>query len=163
MFVVLRNSAPYYSIYDNENELKDDLVIFLDVYQERYGYSHINYRGFDIEELVSFATEVSQEVINHGLEFGIVQIIKGTPLAESDDNMSTVTNATSNTHHTHEAHEAEDIWDLPEIQMTNLNSAVGTPYETPYRTPLNTPLAERSPIIPEPLVILESREMDEEN
>ena len=154
MFVVLRNSAPYYSTYDNENELRDDLVVFLDLYRERYGYSHINYREFDTNEIVSFAMEVSQEVIDNGLNYGIVQIIRGAPI-DFDDNMSTVTNGTEAT----EATEAKDLWDLPEIQMTNLTSAVGTPYETP----LNTPSAERSPIIPEPLVILESREMDEEN
>lgn len=154
MFVVLRNSAPYYSMYDNETQLKDDLIVFLDLYREKFGYSHINYRDFNIDEIVSFSMEVGQEVINHNLNYGIIQILKGAPYndddaetmeEENDDDMSTTT--TQSTLST-------EIWDLPEIQMNNIQSVPGTPYETPLETiPTN---------VVEPVIILESREMDDE-
>jgi hypothetical protein len=151
MFVVLRNSAPYYSMYDNETQLKDDLVVFLDLYREKFGYSHINYRDFNIDEIVSFSMEVGQEVINHNLNYGIIQIIKGTPFQgvpfndDDDENIDDV--STSSTLST-------EIWDLPEIQMNNIHSVPGTPYETPLETiPTN---------VVEPVIILESREMDDE-
>lgn len=146
MFVVLRNSAPYYSMYDNETQLKDDLIVFLDLYREKFGYSHINYRDLNIDEIVSFSMEVGQEVINHNLNYGIIQIIKGAPFNDDDDeNIDDV--STSSTLST-------EIWDLPEIQMNNIQSVPGTPYETPLETiPTN---------VVEPVIILESREMDDE-
>jgi hypothetical protein len=145
MFVVLRNSAPYYSMYDNETQLKDDLIVFLDLYREKFGYSHINYRDFNIDEIVSFSMEVGQEVINHNLNYGIIQIIKGAPYNDDDENIDDV--STSSTLST-------EIWDLPEIQMNNIQSVPGTPYETPLETiPTN---------VVEPVIILESREMDDE-
>jgi stage III sporulation protein SpoIIIAA len=74
MFVVLRNSAPYYSMYDNESQLKDALIEFLNLHRETLRYYHINYQIMEIEDIISFSMEISREVVNHG----IVQIIKGT-------------------------------------------------------------------------------------
>jgi hypothetical protein len=151
MFVVLRNSAPYYSMYDNETQLKDDLIVFLDLYREKFGYSHINYRDFNIDEIVSFSMEVGQEVINHNLNYGIIQILKGAPY--NDDDAETIEDDDMSTTSTPSTLSTE-IWDLPEIQMNNIQSVPGTPYETPLETiPTN---------VVEPVIILESREMDDE-
>jgi hypothetical protein len=100
MFVVLRNSAPYYSIYDNEIQLKNDLIVFLDFYREQFGYYHINYRDMNIDEIVSFSMELSQELIVNGFDYGIVQIIKGISIySDNDDHMSIT---------------SDNLWDLPE-------------------------------------------------
>jgi hypothetical protein len=98
MYIVLTNSSPYFAIYNNEIQLRDNLSEFLDIYKDHFEYANINYRNMSFNEIVLFAIQIGQKVINENMNYGIIQIIKGMPFEN-----------------------------LPELQMNNVDSVFATP------------------------------------
>lgn len=132
MFIVLTNSAPYYSMYDNEIQLRDNLIEYLDTYREVYrelyrDYVNIDYRKMSFNEIVLFAIKIGQLVINENMNYGIIQIIKGMPFEH-----------------------------LPELQMNNIDSVFATPISSPIILQ-----SHEMEYVDSGIVILQSREMDE--